>query len=327
MLFYMQAPPMEASQTPKAALASDAVSQVHTPDSLVLHDLFQSRSLLLQYLSGMMDADGSISINRKGGARLEASVRFAQSNLTFLTAINAEFGYTGYIFTRSAAADYNEGRYSKGEWRQILTFVGKAAGDVAAELQPYTVTKAPHIEILLDMLKQPAGPSGLSARQQCHHRMQDLYSRAPDDITLVVQNITPRWIAGMFDGDGCIAVRHHLRTGRSALELNVTQSKSPALLLAIHQVHTGTIQRNPPRLVWRAAGNIPAIVKILRMHSVIKRQKLDTLLQHLFKVDITNDHIKGAGERGAFTCPSPMKGWTAESWCDYLCEPLLPWSR
>lgn len=38
---------MEGSRTPDAA-----------PESLVLHGLFQSRSLLLQCLSGMMDADG-----------------------------------------------------------------------------------------------------------------------------------------------------------------------------------------------------------------------------------------------------------------------------
>ncbi|KAL0026819.1 hypothetical protein WJX77_003557 [Trebouxia sp. C0004] len=40
-----EAPPMEASQTPNAALASDSVSQVHTSESLVLHDLFQSRRI------------------------------------------------------------------------------------------------------------------------------------------------------------------------------------------------------------------------------------------------------------------------------------------
>ena len=304
MLFHMQAPPMEASQTPNGALASDPVSQLHTPESLVLHDLFQSRSLLLQYLSGMMDAYGSISIHRKGGA-LRATVRFAQSNLAFLTAINAEFDYTGYISTHSAAgkaANVNEGRYSKGELRQMLTFVGKAAGDVAAELQPYTVTKAPHIEILLDMLKHPASPSRLSARQQCYLRMQVLYSKAPDDNALVDQNITPAWMAGMFDGDGCIVVTHHLRTGRSALELNITQSKSPALLLAIQAVHTGTIQCNPHRLVWRAARNIPAIARILRMHLVIKRILCCSTCSRLTSPMIISKEL---GSEGLLLAPAP----------------------
>ncbi|KAL0029426.1 hypothetical protein WJX77_007038 [Trebouxia sp. C0004] len=276
----------------------------------------------------MLDADGSICIARKGSQQLVARVMFAQSNLAFLTAINAEFGYTGSIYTRSkAAVDYNEGRYSKGELRQMLSFECRAAGDVAAELQPHTVTKAPHIEIVLDMLKHPAGPSGTSARQQCYKHMQDLHSKDPDDSDLVVQNITPEWLAGMFDGDGCIWVKHNLKVGRSQLALAITQSKSRALLLATQAVHRGNIQRNPHRLVWTSAQQLPAIVKILRRHLVTKRQKLDTLLQHLFKVDINNDHIKGAGAGGAFSCPSPMKGWTAESWCDYLCEPLLPWSR
>ena len=307
---------METAQTPNAA-----------PERLVLHALFQSRSSLLQYLSGMMDADGSIYIARKqGDKQLVARVAFAQSNLSFLTAINAEFDHTGYINTGSARADVNEGRYSRGELRQVLIFDGRAAGDVAAELQPYTVMKAPQIDTLLDMLKQPAGASGMSSRQQCHKRMQELNSRGPDHSTLVVQNITAEWLAGIFDGDGCIFVKSQ-PNGRCSLLLTITQSKSPALLLAIQAVHAGTVSHGPPRLVWAAAQNIPPIVKILRMHSVIKRQKLDTLLQHLFKVDITNGHIKGAGAGGAFSCPCPMKGWTAEFWCDYLREPLLPWSR
>lgn len=59
---------------------------------------------------------------------------FAQSNLAFLKAISAEFGYTGYIYTCSEAVDCNEGKYSKGELRQMLNFVGRAASGVATEL-------------------------------------------------------------------------------------------------------------------------------------------------------------------------------------------------
>jgi len=133
-LFYMQAPPMETSQTPNVAHASGPVFKVHTSEPLVLHDLFQSRSLLLQYCSGMMDADGSIGVNRKDAERFQGMVRFNQSNLAFLTAINAEFGYTGSISTHYAAgtrANVNEGRYSNGEMRQTLTFLSKAAVEVS----------------------------------------------------------------------------------------------------------------------------------------------------------------------------------------------------
>lgn len=111
------------------------------------------------------------------------------------------------------------------------------------------------------------------------------------------------------------------------LELNVTQSKSPTLLLAIQNLYPGTIQHNPPRLVWGSAKTIPAIYQVLSRHLVMKKQKLNSLLQYLFKVDISRNPISGSGTRKAFTCSRPAEGWTAASWCDYLHEPLLPWSR
>ena len=56
----------------------------------------------------------------------------------------------------------------------------------------------------------------------------------------------------------------------------------------------------------------------------MKKQKMDTLLQHLYRVDITKDAITGAGHRAtraharALNCPSVYKGWTAERWREYL---------
>ena len=144
---------------------------------------------------------------------------------------------------------------------------------------------------------------------------------------LVVKNITPEWLAGMFDGDGGITVIHNKKAGRSRLEISITQEKCPALLKAIQALYPGTMQYNPHRLKWVAANIIPAVYKALGSHLILKKQKLNTLLQHLFKVDITKDPIVGAGCRGAFTCPNPTKGWTAEHWRDYLHEPLSAWSR
>ncbi|DBB07156.1 TPA: hypothetical protein ACH3X1_011727 [Trebouxia sp. C0004] len=131
----------------------------------------------------------------------------------------------------------------------------------------------------------------------------------------------------MFDGDGGITVPHNDKAGRSRLELNITQEKCPAVLKAIQALYPGTLVHNPHRLKWVAADIIPAVYKALGSNLILRRQKLNTLLTHLFKVDTTKDPIVGAGRKGAFTCPCPTKGWTAELWRDYLHEPVSAWSR
>ena len=113
-----------------------------------------------------------------------------QSNLSFLNAINEVFDNKGYITIHSAAgtcANVIEKRCSKGDMRQMLTFVGKAAGELAAQLEPYTVTQAPHIEALWALVHLPADPS--EAKKQLYYRMQDLDDKEPDDNTLVLANI------------------------------------------------------------------------------------------------------------------------------------------
>ena len=145
-----------------------------------------------------------------------------------------------------------EGRYSNGELRQTLTFYGEAAGKVAAELAPFTVTKAQHFRVLLEMLNQP---NGLLTNNQCLDYISTLNNNSQNSI-LEVKNITPEWLAGMFDGDGGITVFRNEKVGRSRLELNITQAKCPALLKAIQALYSGTMATNPHRLKWAAADAI-----------------------------------------------------------------------
>ena len=95
---------MQSSATPASTPGGDLLpaAQMAMPGSLmqtplVLLELFQSRSLMLRYLNGVVCADGSISIFRRGTDRFEPVIRIFQSNLAFLTAINMEFNNTGYI--------------------------------------------------------------------------------------------------------------------------------------------------------------------------------------------------------------------------------------
>lgn len=316
---------MGSSNTPEALPAIDPLCEVQTTETLVLKDMFPSRSSLLQYINGMLCSDGSVGIRKKGPQRFEAIVRICQSNRAFLTAINKEFDNTGYISLHSASGtrhNVQEGRYSDGELRQTLTFYGEAADKVAGELAPFSVTKTQHFKLLLEMLNQPN-----SQKSKYLDQISTLNSN-PQDCILEAKNIKPEWLAGMFDGDGGITVPHNDKAGRSRsrLELNITQEKCPALLKAIQALYPGTIVTNPHRLKWVAADIIPDVYKALGSHFILKKQKLNTLLTHLFKVDITKDPIVG-GRRGAFTCPCPTKGWTADHWRDYLHEPLSAWSR
>ena len=130
-------------------------------------------NLSAPYLSGIICSDGTIPIYKPGEWYLEAALRVHQSNLSFLNATNEVFDDKGIITIHSAAdtcANVIEGRCSKAEMRQMLTFVGKAAGELAAQLEPYTVTQAPHIEALWALVHLPADPS--EAKKQLYYRMQ-----------------------------------------------------------------------------------------------------------------------------------------------------------
>ena len=190
----------------------------HAPDALVLIDMFPSISsllVLLQYVHGILCSDGSVGII-KGATTIGSNCQ--------ILPINREFDDTRYIRQHSAAGtqpNVKEGRYSNGKLPQSLTFYGEAAGKVAVELAPFTLTKTQHFQVLFEMLNRP---KGLLTKSKYLDRIHTLNSHSEDSI-LVVKNITPEWLAGMFDGDGGITVLHNEKAGRSRLELNMTQAK------------------------------------------------------------------------------------------------------
>ena len=318
--------PAEESPTSSAAPTPPALPVLH------LSECFPYRPTALQWVSGLLCADGTVSIvqgNNQGN--LTAMLIFYQSNTALLNAINEFFGHKGHVKTSYASECPSnnvavEGKYSKGEKRQFLTFRSKAAGEIAQELLPYTVTKGPLLEIVLKFVSLPVGPS--ETKIALYKKAKKLNEKKTEKTSVQAANIVPAWVGGFVDGDGCICVYHDVRNGRSCLQINVTQNKSPQLLKAIQAIYPGHICSNT-KLFWRTAKQIPAIYNVLSKYLLLKKQKLDTLLQYMFGVDISRDPIKGKGVGGAFTCTSPAEGWTAVSWTDYLPdhEELLPWSR
>ena len=124
-------------------------------------------------------------------------------------------------------------------------------------MAPFTVTKTQHFKVLLELNQ----PNGLLTKSKYLDHISTLNSN-PQDCILEAKNITPEWLAGMFDGDGGITVPHNDKAGRSRLELNITQEKCPALLKAIQALYPGTIVHNPHRLKWMAADIIPLFTRL-----------------------------------------------------------------
>lgn len=134
---------------------------------------------------------------------------------------------------------------------------------------------------------------------------------------VVAANITPKWLGGMYDGDGSMYVNHNHSKARTVLVLDLTQSKSESLLKL---KYPGVF--NPPQLVWQSNRNIQHVYIPLKRCTIIKKQKLNTMLQHMFHVDISQLLIEGKGRGKAFTVPileeEHSGGWTAVRWREYL---------
>lgn len=89
-----------------------------------------------------------------------------------------------------------------------------------------------------------------------HDKICSLDDR-PQDSNLVVSNITPEWLANMFDGNGSVRVENIKKAIRTTLELSLTQQKCPKLLEAIKQlIYPGVQSTNPHTLRCTSRCNI-----------------------------------------------------------------------
>ncbi len=217
--------------------------------------------------------------------------------MAWLTAVSKVFDNPGAISIASVGKDQgNMGVYSNTDLRQKLVFTSKAALEEAAELAPYSVRKHEYFETVSAWEKLPV--RSIEARMQLYDSVKGINNTEADDHTFDTVKVTPEWLAGLYDGEGCADVQHHRKAGRSKLRLHVTQSKCHKLLIAIKEVNPG----NRINGIWKSRKTSPPVYLALDKYLVMKKQKLDTLLRNLFQFDLTKNPIKGSGHAGAFFC-------------------------
>ena len=236
------------------------------------------------------NADGSVGIY-KNDKSYQTQVKFCQSNASILAAISAAFGNTGSHYKHQPNGP-GSGKYSDGEVRQSMAFVGPHALVLAKAMLPFAVMKTAQFRLIIEYHADGARP-----RSILHSESKKANQTHPvPRISLDCENITGPYFAGLTDGDGCVYVHkaHISADGHSQIwsfRLNVTQEKSPDLLEELQTIYGGVLSVvNKGGLVGRLTfSNKEAIVAVctpLRQYMVVKAVKLDTLLEHMFQVNL-----------------------------------------
>lgn len=248
---------------------------------------------LVKYLSGLLDADGSLSFafkhdeNREGryfvGLRMELASSEAVDKTGFVDSLPKLTGM-GTI-----------SRY--GENKQFKTWVVSRRADlemILPRLIKHMVIKAKHWQWLLDIWRNiRTGQNTLSIDEREALTRAGKESRRMNCGPLKSKNHpTWAWLAGYLDGDGCYGYRNGTYNGYKQFTMFVSAVAhvNDICVLEFLQHAFGGIIRNQGQsenvfIWWRslgyqnrsfALGFLPNVAK----HSRLKRPKIDAMIHH-----------------------------------------------
>lgn len=145
-----------------------------------------------KYIAGFLDADGSIEIMWKKGIYkplLKISFSQATPHDLVLHKIHEENG--GYIrFKMVKKRSYSE-----------LCLIGKAAEMLLNRIRKHLVVKRHYADAVLSVIEEREAPKDLAATKQWVKEQRRVKSLP------VPKHPSRKWLAGYFDGDGCIWTR------------------------------------------------------------------------------------------------------------------------
>lgn len=240
---------------------------------------------LVKYLAGLLDADGSLSLECHRGYddRVRISLKL---HLTAADSIDSH-GFVATLpeLTGLGSVSRYGGRYT--QW-----FVGhrNELEMLIPRLTKHMVIKAQHWQWLLEFWRefrsQEKGQKSLSEEQWLALQAEARRSRVERVGPLKPKNHpTWAWLAGYLDGDGCFSFR---TSKNKNMRLSVTAHEADAIAIEMLQkAFGGSIAVNSARpscrVWWRglgpanrsfALGFLPKLVK----HSRFKRHKIEQMI-------------------------------------------------
>ncbi len=221
-----------------------------------------------KYIAGFLDADGCISV-------------------VFVKKITGYFPQLRIELTQKTNRDkvlylmqqVTGGRIRQMQGQSILIIDYQKAVNLLSRLQKYLVIKRRYAEVLLEFLWNVEKP--VSETQVVTYRAYlKIQRRIPEER---MPNYPSRqWLAGYFDGDGCIACSYRPKVERAYLAARITcENREKIGILLLQKAFGGKIY-----YVTRSQGTYPVWILFLEpskakqflnffaKHSVIKRAQI-----------------------------------------------------
>ena len=246
---------------------------------------------LVKYLAGLLDADGSLSINYRRVKENAGWYVGLQLRLSAADTIDRQ----GFVRSLPELTDFGS-VHSDGAKGQYGVWTVAAKRDLEMLLPrviKHMVIKAQHWQWLLDLWRDRRGNGAITDADR------DVLTQASKESRkLRVGPIRPKnrptwaWVAGYLDGDGCYSYRSHVHKGYRQWAINVSavaHITDIAGLELLKKTFGGRIQehgQSPNVVVWiRSLGYqnrsfaLRFLPKVAR-HARFKRHKIDRMIHH-----------------------------------------------
>ena len=248
---------------------------------------------LVKYLSGLLDADGSMSFTfRRQRDEHEADLYYM--GLSLRLASSAAIDHHGFVFTLPEMTGM--GSISKyGANQQFHTWMVHKRSDLemlVPRLVKHMVIKAKHFQWQMDMWRENSGK--LLTPAQCEELKEaSKASRVTRSGPLKPKNHpTWAWLAGYLDGDGWYKYKRYSSRGYQSWHVSigaVAHANDAAVLHFLTRTLGGIVRahgQSPNVFVWHrnmgdeqrsyALRTLPYLAK----HSRLKRHKIDQIIHH-----------------------------------------------
>lgn len=288
--------------------------------------------LSVEYLSGFIDGEGSLSLTRipRTGWSKEYCVRISIANTNKQILEEIQYGYGGTL----ASSGERRPKWKPG---YALIWTNAAAGRLLAKVAPHLLVKSSHASALLEFLEHlrscqrkrdrkgrllPHSREEIRIREAFYKRLKHLNLRGTssgrsgahaDSQKQKGDRVSPEYLAGFIDAEGSLMVAkiHARKYGTIQYRPRVTLSNTHGQTLSqIQRNYGGLVYRyrrsnvgwkDGYTLVW-TEGLIPGLLSLVSPHLRIKRRQaaiLQDLLRHMRDTPMNRE--------GSFWIPHPRE--------------------